>query len=328
MICAASLGSDLLRALLQGAPPGTVYALVALGFVLAFKTSGVFNLAFGAQAYVSAAMFFHARVAWGWSTVPAFVLAVLLLAPLTGLVLERLIFRHLRTGSSVAKLVVAIGLSVALPNLFDLVVGFEPVAGRTPEGIAPRGASVFYDPLGVYAFSRDDGVPGSGWLKKVSQRYRTPANSVVAITVASWLLIALIYVLTKALGGDPFFIIAGVTGVSTVLLYWAYGVCIALGLWGDQSWRADRSWSLGRWSRPIAMVAVVWILLISPLFLYPFPLNPAALATVAGFLLLLLVYYVVWARSRFQGPKRQGTDAELTDIEREFERAAGEVASS
>src|SRR5262249_2308572 len=147
----------------------------------------------------------------------------------------------------------------------------------------------------LFAFSRDDGVPGSRWLKKVSPRYRTPSNSVIAITVASWLLIALIYVLTKALGGDPFFIIAGVTGVSTVLLYWAYGVCIALGLWGDQSWREERKWSLGRWSRPIAIVAVIWIILISPLFLYPFPLNPAALATVGGFLLLLLVYYFAWA---------------------------------
>ncbi|HET9612328.1 MAG TPA: hypothetical protein VFP06_22125, partial [Acidimicrobiales bacterium] len=153
MTVAAALGEDLLRALLQGTPPGTVYALVALGFVLAYKTSGVFNLAFGAQAYVSAAMYFHAREAWGWSIVPAVVLSVVVLAPAIGLVLERLIFRHLRTGSSVAKLVVAIGLSVALPYLFDVVIGFEPVAGRTPEGIVPDGASVFYDPFGVYAFN-------------------------------------------------------------------------------------------------------------------------------------------------------------------------------
>ena len=178
----------------------------------------------------------------------------------------------------------------------------------------------------LFAFSRDDGVPGSSWLKKVSQRYRTPANAVVAITVLSWLLIALIYVLTKALGGDPFFLIAGVTGVSTVLLYWAYGLCIALGLWGNQSWRDERVWSLGRWSRPVAMISVVWIIIITPLFLFPFALNPAALATVIGFLVILAVYYLVWARSRFVGPHRQGSDAQLTEIEREFEHAAEEVA--
>ena len=178
----------------------------------------------------------------------------------------------------------------------------------------------------LFAFSRDDGVPGSKWLKHVSVRYRTPANSVIAITVASWLLIALIYVLTKALGGDPFFIIAGVTGVSTVLLYWAYGVVIGLGVWGDQSWRAEQTWSLGRWSRPIAITSVIWIIIISPLFLYPFPLNPAALATVVGFIVLLVVYYYAWANSRFKGPRRQGSDAELSEIEREFEHAAEELA--
>jgi branched-subunit amino acid ABC-type transport system permease component len=156
VLVTASLGEDLLRAVLQGAPPGTVYALIALGFVLAYKTSGVFNLAFGAQAYVSAAMYFHARTEWEWAIVPAFLLSVVVLAPAIGLVLERLVFRHLRTGSSVSKLVVAIGLSVAVPHLFDLVLGFEPVAGRTPEGIVPGGDSVFYDPFGVYAFSRDE----------------------------------------------------------------------------------------------------------------------------------------------------------------------------
>jgi amino acid transporter len=180
----------------------------------------------------------------------------------------------------------------------------------------------------LYAFSRDDGLPGSRWLKKVSHRYRTPANSVIAISVASWLLIALIYVVTKAFGGDPLFIIAGVTGVSTVLLYWAYGVCIALGLWGNQEWRSARTWSLGAWSRPLAIIAVIWIILISPLFLYPFELNPAALVTVGGFVVLLLVYYFAWARSRFRGPQRMGGEAELSEIEKEFQQAAGELAKA
>jgi amino acid transporter len=177
----------------------------------------------------------------------------------------------------------------------------------------------------LFAFSRDDGVPGSRWLKKVSTRFRTPSIAVVTITVASWLLIALIYVLTKALGGDPFFIIAGVTGVSTVLLYWAYGLVIFLGLRGDQGWREERTWSLGTMSKPFAVISVIWIILITPLFLYPFGLNPAALATVAGFVILLAIYYLVWARTRFAGPRRQGTDAELTEIELEFERAAREL---
>jgi branched-subunit amino acid ABC-type transport system permease component len=153
---ASSIPTDVFRGILQGAPPGAVYALIALGFVLTYKTSGVFNFAFGAQAYVSAAMYFKARVDWGWGALPAFVLAVVILAPLVGLLLERLIFRYLRTASAVAKLVVTIGLAVAIPALFDTISGFQAVAGQTPVGIMPNGANVFYDPFGVYAFSRDE----------------------------------------------------------------------------------------------------------------------------------------------------------------------------
>jgi branched-subunit amino acid ABC-type transport system permease component len=156
MVIAAGVPTDLFRALLQGLPPGGVYALVALGFVLTYKTSGVFNLAFGAQAYVSAAMYFKARVEWGWGTVPAVLLSVVVLAPAIGLVLERLVFRHLRTASALPKLVVAIGLSVAIPSLFDVLANFKAVAGVTPEGVIAHGADVFYDPFGVYAFSRNE----------------------------------------------------------------------------------------------------------------------------------------------------------------------------
>ena len=81
---------------------------------------------------------------------------MVVLAPAIGVVLERLIFRHLRTASAVPKLVAAIGLAVALPTLFELLANFQAVAGQTPVGVVPNGAGVFYDPFGVYPFSRDE----------------------------------------------------------------------------------------------------------------------------------------------------------------------------
>ena len=57
MLIAAGVGTDVFRGFLQGLPPGTVYALIALGFVLTYKTSGVFNLAFGGQVYISAVVY-------------------------------------------------------------------------------------------------------------------------------------------------------------------------------------------------------------------------------------------------------------------------------
>jgi branched-subunit amino acid ABC-type transport system permease component len=76
MVIAASVPEDFFRALLQGLPAGSVYALFALGFVLTYKTSGVFNLAFGAQAFVSAAVFYELRETNGWALVPALVVAI------------------------------------------------------------------------------------------------------------------------------------------------------------------------------------------------------------------------------------------------------------
>jgi len=179
----------------------------------------------------------------------------------------------------------------------------------------------------LFAFSRDDGLPGSKWLKHVSPRYRTPSNSVIAISVLSWLLILVVYVLTKLFGGDPLFLIGGITSVSTVLLYWAYGVVIWLGMRGDQAWRSRQTWSLGRWSRPMAWLSIIWIVLFSPVFLYPFALNPASWLIVGVFMGLLVIYFLGYARSRFRGPVAQGSEQQLSDIERDFNQAAGSLTA-
>ncbi len=121
--------TDLIGYVIRGIPFGCVFALVAIGLVLTYKTSGVFNLAFAAQAFVSAAVYYQLRIEDGWANVPAFLVAVVVVAPLLGLVLERLIFRHLRTAPAVAKLVASLGLLVALPEIVNLWIGSEAKYG-------------------------------------------------------------------------------------------------------------------------------------------------------------------------------------------------------
>ena len=156
MIVAASVVSDLFQAVLQGVPPGTVYALVAVGFVLTYKTSGVFNFAFGAQAFATMILFHKATDEWGWGRPVAFLLAVFVFAPLLGFVLEWAVFRHLRTAPPLSTLVVSLGLTVAIPPLVDMILKFDPSRGNAPHGIVPDGQTVRYDPFGVYPFSRDE----------------------------------------------------------------------------------------------------------------------------------------------------------------------------
>jgi amino acid transporter len=169
----------------------------------------------------------------------------------------------------------------------------------------------------LFAFSRDDGIPGSGWLKKVSHRYRTPANSLAAIVVVAWLFT----VAAGIVGGGTAIVI--VTAISTIFLYAAYGICIYLGA-TTQEWLKERVWSLGRWSKPVAAVAVFWVLVLMILFSFPTSGNiswPFMLGTVA----FLLVYYLGWARRNFQGPRVMGREEELTEIEKEFDEAAREL---
>jgi branched-chain amino acid transport system permease protein len=124
---------EFLRYVIWGVPIGCVYALMAIGIVLAYKTSGVFNLAFGAQAFVSAAIYYDRVARHDWSPLWAFVLAVVIVGPMLGLLLDRLLYRHLRTAPPVAKLVVSLGLLVALPQLVKLWFGQQ--AAFNPPGL-------------------------------------------------------------------------------------------------------------------------------------------------------------------------------------------------
>ena len=108
-----------------GVPFGCVFALMAVGLVLTYKASGIFNLAFGAQAFVSGLAFVF-LVQDGWPRWAAGVIAILVLGPLVGLVLDRLLFRRIRTASPLVKLVPSLGLLVALPQAALIIAGSTP----------------------------------------------------------------------------------------------------------------------------------------------------------------------------------------------------------
>jgi len=166
----------------------------------------------------------------------------------------------------------------------------------------------------LYAFARDDGMPGSGWLKKVSHKYRTPANALTGMVVGAFILTLVAF----RLGGGTAIVI--VTAISTIFLYAAYGIVIYLGM-TTKEWLKERVWSLGRFSKPVAMVAVFWVLVLMVLFSFPTSGN-ISITFMLIVVALLVVYYFAWAKSRFQGPKVMGADADLTELEKEFEHAA------
>ena len=143
-----------------------------------------------------------------------------------------------------------------------------------------------------YAFARDDGMPGSRWLKRIGGTHHTPA---IAILVTCALSVAI------SVYAAAFFVI---TSISTICLYLAYGIPIYLNLRnrmrgrGEFMTREVAPWTLGRWSPALNAIAIVWIAFITLVFMLP-P-NELTLWTMVAVALALTLYWFSYARARFR----------------------------
>ena len=171
----------------------------------------------------------------------------------------------------------------------------------------------------IYAFSRDGALPGSAFWHKVNPRTRTPTNG-VWLAAAGALILGLPYLWNSVA-------YAAVTSIAVIGLYVAYVLPTFLRLrLGSEFVRGP--WHLGRWSRPIGIIAVTWVVFITILFMLPtaspvtwktFNYTVIAVVAVLGF---AAIYWVVSARKWFTGPKVQGSADELAAIESELESLA------
>ena len=98
---------------------GSIYSLAALGLVLTYKTSGVFNFAHGAIAAIAAFVFYdlwqREGVPWGITAV----LCIFVLGPLMGLLLELLTRALARVGTAY-QVVGTVGLALGINGALTL----------------------------------------------------------------------------------------------------------------------------------------------------------------------------------------------------------------
>lgn len=165
--------NDWVQYFIEGFPVGCIYGLVAIGLVLTYKTSGVFNLAFGAQAFMSAAIMYELTEG-GWPTWLSFVVAVVIVAPLFGLLLDRALFRYMRNASWVVKLVSSLGLFVALPEIIKALI-----SGVQPQFNAPSVANL----IGMTELAGDDQVFHIGDYVVSADRMTVVLVTVVAVAL-------------------------------------------------------------------------------------------------------------------------------------------------
>jgi len=122
-----------LETLLGGLMAGMLYSLIALGFVLIFKASGVFNFAQGAMVLVAAlAMARFAEWIPEWldfdnkllANVIAFALATVFMFLLAWLI-EKLVLRHLVNQEGVTLLMATLGITYFIEGFGQTLFGSE-----------------------------------------------------------------------------------------------------------------------------------------------------------------------------------------------------------
>ncbi|MFF0410694.1 amino acid permease [Kitasatospora sp. NPDC004745] len=167
-------------------------------------------------------------------------------------------------------------------------------------------ASVTANSRMIYAFSRDGALPGSALWHRIDPRTQTPTNAVWLATGGA-LLLGL-----PALWNTTAY--TAVTSISVIGLYISYVLPVYLRLRQGEDFPRG-PWHLGRWSRPIGIVAVVWTAVITVLFMLPtaspitaesFNYTPVAVAVVVGF---AGVWWLASARNWFTGPVVHDTSA-------------------
>lgn len=122
---------EFLSYVLPSVPYGCAFSLIAVGLVLTYRSTRVFNFAFAAEAYAAGVIYSEL---WGHGVgrVLAAVLVVFVIAPLFGALLDFGLFSRVPTGNQTAKLVMSLGLLVVLPNVVEMAVGQNQVLAGPP----------------------------------------------------------------------------------------------------------------------------------------------------------------------------------------------------
>jgi branched-chain amino acid transport system permease protein len=110
-----------LETLIGGLLAGVMYSLVAIGFVLIYKASGVFNFAQGAMVLFAALTFVTLREA-GYEF-PSSLLITLVIVVLGAIIIERLVLRPLINQSDLTLFMATLGLSYVIEGLAQLLMG-------------------------------------------------------------------------------------------------------------------------------------------------------------------------------------------------------------
>lgn len=132
--------------LIGGLLAGVMYSLVALGFVLIYKASGVFNFAQGGMVFFAALTFVGLQEKTG---MPFWVLIAATLAVMVvlGIVIERVVLRPLVNQPQITLFMATIGLAFFIEGLAQIIWGTE--VRRLDLGLQDEPIGALMDQFGI-----------------------------------------------------------------------------------------------------------------------------------------------------------------------------------
>lgn len=117
----------------NGAGSGAILALIALGFVIIYKSTGVINFAQGGLMLVGAYVAYNLHVTWGWPFWLS-VIGAVVVGALVGMALEFLVLRHMIGKPPFSQLMVTVGLLFVLQEICAIIWGARTLDLQSPWG--------------------------------------------------------------------------------------------------------------------------------------------------------------------------------------------------
>ena len=201
-------------------------------------------------------------------------------------------------------------------------------------------ASVTANSRMIYAFSRDDALPGSKLWHKINPKTRTPTNS-IWLGVALSAIVGALSLYQKGGYSTAFF---AMTGICVIGLYISYAIPIYLRLTNPDF--KTGPWNLKGKHKLVGWTSLIWIGFITILFFAPlfWPFWPIwgddniirnadgsesgffkqnnfnfTAPLIIGAFIVFALYWTFSGRKWFTGPKVMGTPEEMRAIERELD---------
>ncbi|TVY39504.1 putative amino-acid permease [Lachnellula subtilissima] len=154
----------------------------------------------------------------------------------------------------------------------------------------------------TFAYARDGCFPCSFWIKKVNKHTLTPVNAVWFNTVIGCLLCLLIFGGSVAIGA-----IFSVGAIAAMIAF-TIPIFIRVFFVGDRFRRGP--WHLGKFSKPIGILACSFILVMMPILCFPSvrgndltaELMNWTIVVYGGPMAMVLAWWFISARKWFKGP--------------------------